>query len=306
MNKKVLCVTANPCVDRLVWYRDSRAHPTRVFHQVGGKGINVSRMMAWLGYDVISLSYARADDSDKMTSLVKKEPFRSVLVPVQQPVRELSTYINRAEHVAEVDYVSTNRMLPEEAERFVEEYGKILTESPALVILSGSACEGAADTYPAMVRMAKEKNIPVILDSYGECFVKAIPEGPDYIKPNREELEKTVGTVAPGKEIEAARKLIAMGAGCVLLTMGEKQSYCITADSASEYTSFDVPTVSPVGCGDSLVAYFAHGLLEGMTLERSFELGRAAGAANAMQAFSGRVKKEQVCRVLRKAGLPEF
>ena len=305
--KKVLCVTANPCTDRLIWYKQSPEKPTRTYRQLGGKGINVSRMMAWLGCDVISLSFADPEGTDSMAELAKREPCRTVLVPVKQPVREIPTYINKEQHVARVGYVNTNRMTPPEAESFVLEYTRLLeTEAPDMVIISGSACPGAADTYPAMVRLAKAAGLPVILDSYGECFLKALPEKPDFVKPNREELEKAVGPVPEGEEIQGARKLIKMGAGCVLLTTGEGRSYCVTADSAQTCETFSVPTVSAVGCGDSLVAFFAYGLLCGMSVERAFEIGRAAGAANAMQAFSGRVKKEQVCRVLRKAGLPEF
>lgn len=305
-SKKVLCVTANPCTDKLIWYKESRDCPTRIYRQLGGKGINVARMMAWLGCDVTSLSYAGIDNTDRVSELAMREPCRTVLIPVQQPVREIPTYICREQGIAEVGYVNTNRMTPAEAEAFISRYRELLDENLDMVIISGSACKGADDTYPVMVRLAKEKGLPVILDSYGTCFVKALPEKPDFVKPNREELEKTVGPVAAGKEIEGARMLIAMGAGCVLLTTGEGTAYCVTESTAEISESFQVPTVSAVGCGDSMVAYFAYGLLNDMPVVRAFEIGRAAGAANAMQAFSGRVKKEQVCKILKKAGLPIF
>ena len=45
--------------------------------------------------------------------------------------------------------------------------------------ISGSACAGAEGTIPVMVRLAKEQGLPVILDSYGQCFLDSLPEGPD-------------------------------------------------------------------------------------------------------------------------------
>lgn len=298
--KRVLCVTANPCVDKVAWYRGASPRPTRVFRQLGGKGVNVARMMGWLGHRVVSLTFG----GKRERLLAGRDPCRTVLVPVESPIREIPLLIDLTAGKSEIQYVNTNRVTPAEAGEFLAAFRRELEEQPALVIISGSACAGAAETIPAMVRLAKEKGLPVILDSYGQCFLDSLPAGPDYVKPNREELEQAVGAVPPGEEAAAARRLIRQGAGCVLLTLGDQGGCCVTAGETFFCPVFPVPVVSAVGCGDTFVAYFAHGLLRGWPLERCFRVGSAAGAANAMRAISGRTRASQVDRVLRQAGLP--
>lgn len=296
--KNILCVTANPCVDRVVWYRDSIDRPTRIFRQLGGKGVNAARMLSWLGHRVVSVTFGKRREQE----LAAREPGRTVVVPVATAIREVPLYLDRARNEARMDYVNTNRVTPREARAMLETYRRELERGQDLVMISGSACAGAEALYPAMVRMAKEKGIPVMLDSYGQPLLSSLPEKPDFIKPNREELEQAVGTIPPGGEAEAAGKLLEQGAGCVLLTMGSQGSWCVTKKEKFFCPVFPVETVSAIGSGDAFAAYFAHAWLRGWSPERCLEVGSAAGAANAMQSVSGRVREKAVTRILRREG----
>lgn len=297
--QKILCVTANPCVDKVIWYRETPDYPTRVFYQLGGKGVNAARMLGWLGYRVVSLTFG----GDRERTLADREPCRTILVPVCHPVREIPLTVNREEGKAQLHFENTNRVTAPEARLFLEAFRKELSGQPELVIISGGACAGTEELFPAMVRLAKAAQLPVMLDSHGPCFLSSLPEGPDYVKPNREELEQAVGPVPPGEEQAAAHRLMALGAGCVLLTMGEQGAFCITGEETVFCPPFRVPVVSAIGCGDAFTAYFAHGLLQGWPLKRCIEAGSAAGAANAMQAVSGRVREKQIRRIWKRFGL---
>lgn len=303
--KRVLCVTGNPCVDCLVWHHGDRTEPSRVFTQVGGKGANVARMLSYLGCEAVHLMPWES----RYDYLVAREPVRTVTVNVKSPMRVLPNYINMEKRSFFLDYANTNRVDAEEAELFMARFNALLDEEPELVIISGSACAGLESTYPRMVHAAKERGLPVILDSHGDGLTLSLCEHPDYIKPNREELEMVVGKVAAGEEVAAARRLLDMGARSVILTNGEEGSTYITRTEAEVYPPITVPTVNPVGCGDSFVTYFAYGLMTGLPVERCMHLGAAAGAVNAATGAIGRVKPNQVNRVLRRAKLapmPEF
>ena len=310
---KVLCVTGNPCIDRLIWHHGDRSRPSRIFTQVGGKGANVSRILSQLpGVQSIHLTTWQEDLQDLLDrepNAHKKPGSESYTVPVyvETPMRLLPNYVDLEKRETFLDYNNLNAVTPKEADRFVKEYKRLLKEEkPDMVILSGSTCKGLGGTYPVMIRAAKKMKLPVILDSHGEGFELGLPEGPDFIKPNREEMESTLGKIPKGGEVEAARKLIDMGAGAVLLTMGGDGCMYITKETAESYPVIKVPAINPIGCGDSFIAYFAYGYLLGLPVRRCIEMGTAAGAANAASSIIGRISPRQVNRILAHAGLEKL
>ena len=91
---------------------------------------------------------------------------------------------------------------------------------------------------------------------------------PDLITPNGEELGQLAGLPAEramaleegavegsyGPVVDAARLLVGLGIGAVMVTLGPAGAVLVTADGAWHATAPEVPVVSTVGAGDSSVA----------------------------------------------------
>ena len=300
---KVLCVTLNPCIDRIEWYRQSGGEPTRICHYIGGKGVNVARMLQGAGIDSCSLSIS-GGNADFVKRLCDREAFRSVLVPTQEPVRTMTMVVNHRERGIYQVCNSVNRITQSELEQLMDAYHGLLEEYPSWVIFSGGVAEGAEEALPRMVSAAKAKGCKVFLDSYGLPFQNALSSHPDYIKPNLDELRQTVGELPKGGEIEAVGRLMQYGARNAFLTLGEAGSYLITPERTLWHPGFAVHTVSPIGSGDSFTAFFVYGMVMGCSLEESIAMANAAGAVNAMHVKSGQVTLKSVRQLLAKR-LPE-
>jgi ribokinase len=100
----------------------------------------------------------------------------------------------------------------------------------------------------------------------------------DILTPNETELRVCLGML-PGDEAdetELARALLARGCRTVLVTLGERGSLIVTADSVTAVPAFDIPNiVDSNGAGDSFNASLSTALLEGLSLAEAARFGNA-------------------------------
>lgn len=149
----------------------------------------------------------------------------------------------------------------------------------------------------------------VVVDATGELLLNAIPYHPFLIKPNDEELAEIIGCDPDDHEklVEGARDLHAQGALNVLVSRGGKGAFLV--DERGDYREMGAlpgKLVNSVGAGDSTVAGFVHGYLEGLengwdtqrTCERAFALAMACGAATAFS--EGLASRETIEECLLK------
>jgi sugar/nucleoside kinase (ribokinase family) len=107
-----------------------------------------------------------------------------------------------------------------------------------------------------------------------EWIEAALPHT-DYFLPNDEQLLGLAG----GSSLEdAARAILAKGAGCVAVTRGARGALVVTPDRTIPVPAFDVEVVDTTGCGDAFSAGFLRGLAAGRDLEGAGVLGSAAAA----------------------------
>ena len=284
----ILTLTPNPSLDRTVslpgpLQRGAVQRLTGVVMEPGGKGVNVARVLSNAGRAATAVLPA-AENDPILTALGALElPGLTVRsVPVAGPAR-----INTA--VTEPDGTTTklNELGAGLNEEEIDAVEQALLETLTLTgvsaeadthhwaVLSGSLPPGApARWYARLVGLLREAapGLRIAVDTSDEPLAALAAElpgsAPDLIKPNGEELGQLAGLPAEramaleegavqgdyGPVVDAARLLVGLGLGAVMVTLGPAGAVLVTADGAWHATAPEVPVVSTVGAGDSSVA----------------------------------------------------
>jgi len=187
----------------------------------------------------------------------------------------------------------------------LEEFRRAFLEEAAradVVVLTGSLPAGAPATFYR--ELLETMSGRVVLDAQGPPLMAALECRPFVVKPNREELAKTLGqTIETDADLHAAmRELCRRGAVWVVVTQGKDR---VWVGSESEMFSFLPPrveVVNPIGAGDCLAAGIAVGLARGEELPEAVKYGMAAAADNVHQLLPARVDPKRVDELKIKDG----
>ncbi|OZF36522.1 carbohydrate kinase family protein [Rhodococcus sp. 14-2483-1-1] len=137
------------------------------------------------------------------------------------------------------------------------------------------------ETARDIARRAHEDGVVVTVDSLAPsvpeglgAFAPALPYV-DYLLPNDEQV---LGWTGCATLEEGCRRLLELGASCVVATAGASPTLVVTADDAVEVSTYAVDVVDTSGCGDAFSAGFVRGLSLSMSVVESAELGNATAA----------------------------
>lgn len=284
----IYTVTLNPALDKTVeipgFTLDTVNRITALRTDPGGKGINVSKVIAKLGGTSRALGILGGKAGRVIAEALAEEHLDCCFIEAEGETRTNLKVVDPVNH--------TNTDINEPGIRVNE---AILNELLAkltgmiapgdIVVLSGSLPAGAPrDTYRVWVDACKNSGAKVFLDADGDLLAEGLKAAPYLIKPNNDELSRLMGRTleTPEELAEAARGLLADGIGRVVVSMGGKGALYVNANETVYAEGLKVPVGSTVGAGDSVVAALAFAEDRGMSLEDTVRLSTATGAANVM------------------------
>ena len=301
-----LTVCMNPTIQKILVFNDlvsdtvNRTNEYRM--DPSGKGINVSRVLNQLGKDAVHLCQLGGDLRPLFLDLCKAEDIKIKWVESNSPIRFCYTVINRNDKSV-TELVEESQKVDEgTGKRLLDEYSKIIGDF-STVTISGTMAEGfPSSLIPDMTRIAKKKNVRVILDLRGQDLINSLPYCPDLIKPNLYEFATTFAPELVYKneinpEIkdlkERIEKIIAEKFYdypiSLVLSRGSKPLWYwdCKIKKIEEYSFESVEPVNTTGSGDAFTAGIAAGLDEGASLSEAIILGVKCGALNAAQISPG-------------------
>jgi tagatose 6-phosphate kinase len=176
-------------------------------------------------------------------------------------------------------------------ERELSEFETAFAEAVAYadaVLLIGSLPKGAPTDF--FRRLLGHAPCPAVLDVRGPELLAALDACPAVVKPNRQELEQTLGVpIREDKDLQAAaNELLRRGAHGVVVTAGGGDVCVVTATESRRLTPPRVERiVNPIGCGDCLAAGITLGLGRGLDLAAAVEVGLGAAARNLQTLLPG-------------------
>ena len=308
----IATVTLNPALDKSIYV--DRLHPNdtnrilRVEVDVGGKGINASRVLKELGSETIALGFVGGQVGSFIEHVLKNEGIPTDFVHVNSDTRtnvciqEMTgsppTMLNEpGPTISEADF-----------DQLFDKVREVAKKS-SFVIFGGSLPPGVPkDIYQLLVKVVQDSDSKAILDSDGEPMRLGMKSLPYMIKPNREEVERLVNQRVKnaGEAVRAANILVGTGVKLVVISMGADGAVAASADEVWQAVPPKVTAVSTIGSGDSMVAGIAHILSKGGSLGEALKWGTAAGAATAMTDGTKICKLRQVQDLLEKVRLEKL
>ncbi|MFN0056236.1 MAG: 1-phosphofructokinase family hexose kinase [Planctomycetales bacterium] len=214
-------------------------------------------------------------------------------VTARQPTRVCTTILDQQNHTTTELVQNAGAIEAAELEAFRQAFVEEAATAE-VVILTGSFPAGTPATFYR--ELIKQTCGRLLVDAQGEPLLESLAARPFLVKPNREELGRTLARpVDTLPRLHAAmRELNERGAAWVVVTEGKARVWISSASTLNSIEPPQAPVVNPIGCGDCLAAGIAVGLATGYDPPRALALGVAAAASNIQSLRPGQIDRTQV------------
>lgn len=279
----ILTICLSPCIDVNVEVESlnvGKSHnilSKREFFT--GKAINVAIGLARLKADAFATGFMYEENGHRFEQELHRERVTYKFVWNSGRVRENYKFIDHKSMLTEINDIS-----PEVSEQKQNELiGLVADISPSCeaVVISGGLAKGMSAGFYSKILSAVPKDTLKIADSEGERLFEALKVGVDLIKPNLDELERTLKRPIRSKEelFSACDELLSKGAKRVLVSLGKNGA--VICDGRKRYycKSVNVAMNSTLGAGDGMVAAATLALTQGLPSDEILRRGVAAGTA---------------------------
>ena len=279
----IYTLTCNPALDYLMQVDELRPGETNRSVQdafrFGGKGINVSAVLARLGVATTALGFVAGFTGDAFSRAVCAAGIPADFIRLRQGHTRVNVKL-KGQTETEINAAGPHIS----ADALTQLYSKLaaLTTGDTLVLAGSVPPSLPQDLYGQIMALLSGRGVRFVVDATGDQLLCTLPYKPFLIKPNRRELEGLVGRPLPDDAslINAARELQAQGAENVLVSLGGDGALLVDATGrVRRAPAIRVDVTDTVGAGDSMVAGFLAGYAQGS--DYALRLGNAAGAATA-------------------------
>lgn len=289
----IVTLTANPSLDRAVILADAlrpgevqTADSTR--EDAGGKGINVTRVIAAAGEATVAV--LPLDDDDPFAAALRAAHVPARPVAVRGAARANLTIADGEGTTTKINLPGVTRT-GADADALVDAVVEA-SASASWLVLAGSLPPGLPDDFYVRVitavRHAHDPAPLIAVDTSGPALRAVVEAGaPDLIKPNDEELAELAGvdldpSVSLADAVHAvARTLVPARVREAFVTLGAHGAVLVTAEGAWHGTPPPTRVRSTVGAGDSSLAGFLLGRSGGAAPDECVRTGIRYGSAAA-------------------------
>ena len=262
---------------------------------LGGKGINVSGVLAQLGCESVALGFVAGETGAWLERGLAAQGLKTDFVHLEQGMTRINVKIKAGQ---ETELNGAGPSIPESAMQQLEAQLDKLTEGDILILAGSIPASLSQDTYERLLARLQGRGVRAVVDATRDLLVNVLQYHPFLIKPNETELAELCCRVPQSDEelVCCARELQAQGARNVLLSLAERGGMLVTEQGEIHrlYAPYG-ETVNSVGAGDSMVAGFLAGFMQCGDYYEAFRTGIAAGSATA---FSEWIADEMLVRQL--------
>jgi 1-phosphofructokinase family hexose kinase len=263
----------------------------------GGKGAHVALTAATLGEPVRLVGIVDERHRDWFQTFFASRGVDFHAIPIAGNIRTCVAVRDRAGRMTELLEPGPELTAAERAallDRF-----RNAASGAAVVALSGSLPAAfGADAYAELIGAVAHPAARVLLDTSGAALLKGVAARPFLVKPNADEAASLVGRAIDSVDA-AMSAAMAIDVDAAVISLGARG---VAAKWEGRACHVPAPTVSDVrnvvGSGDCLLGGIAVALARGRDADEALRLGVACGAANALTAEAGVIRRSNVDALL--------
>lgn len=296
----IYTVTFNPAID-YVMYLDSIEiggvnRAIREEMMFGGKGVNVSTVLANLEIENVALGFVAGFTGEAIEKGLANIGVKTDFIKLKNGNSRINVKVKSGE---ETELNGSGPEIDEQSlEMLFDKLNKL--EKGDYLVLAGSIPKSMPnDIYEKIMERLNGRGVMIIVDATKKLLMNVLKYKPFMIKPNNIELGEMFGVKLESEEqiIHYAKKLQKMGAVNVVVSMAGDGSILIASNG--EVVRMGVAkgkVVNSVGAGDSMVAGFIAGYSETGDYSYAMKLGTASGGATAFS--EGLATKEKIFELI--------
>jgi len=288
MKKKILVIGLNPAWQKILVFEDivkgevNRAVSMLTF--ASGKGANFAKIANQYGHKSILGHFVGGETGDFYLQDLETIGMDLVNQKVETPTRTCFTLLSTVSDATELIEPS-GRISEEESSGLLEKVMRLLPGCDGVAICGTYPPGVNVSFYVTIAKLAKEKNIPFILDSYKK-IIPVLEVGVDILKINRREL----AALSETDDVYEGGKLIRnkYPVKNLAVTDGGNKAYLFTDKEVTEHpVNFVDNVVNPIGAGDTVSALFFSEYLDGTDINEAFDKALAAGSESCKKLMVG-------------------
>lgn len=305
----IVTVTLNPAIDKTMIVNDftvSKINRVNLsYEDIGGKGINVSKVIKLLGGSTLATGFLGGDTGKKIKEFLCQnnisEDFVDTGINTRVNIKiidpRLSTTTELNDRGLAIDLLYINKL-----KQKIMRYSK---QSNFIVFCGSAPKDFDLDFYEELIKTAG-RFTKVVVDADGEMLKKAIKAAPFMIKPNIEEFIGAFNLKEETNEavIHYSRKIIhEYGVRYILISKGKEGSLLISEDKSYKAMPIQIEAKNTVGAGDSMLGSFLYRYEQDENIQEALKFGVAGGTAAVMIEGTKVFEKEVFNIILDKVKL---
>ena len=307
----IYTITLNPALDRTIWIQKVRDDVSnRILEEksfAGGKSVDVSKVLKNLGVDNIALGFVGGFAGRELEGRLLNEGIETDFVRVSGETRT-NIIIHETGTGKQLAFNARGpEIKPDELMQFIEQMERL--PCGEVVAIGGSIPLGVSpEIYRKIINLVKRCQARVVLDVDGEALRQGIKALPNVIKPNIHELSELAGRELKDLDdvVSAARSINQQGVEIVLVSMGAKGILLVSDGQQYLAVPPNVNVESTIGAGDSSVAGFIFGLVQGKDLKQCLIYAVAAGTATTLRQGTALCQKDDFERIVPQVVLTDL
>lgn len=298
----IYTVTLNPSIDYIVHMDGLTLGITNRTvseeYYYGGKGINVSCVLAELDLDSTAIGFTAGFTGEAIEKGIKNERITTEFIRLKSGMSRINIKI-KADEETEINGQGPD-ISPEELEQLMQKLDDI-KDGDTLVLAGSIPSTLPDDVYEKMLERIDGKAVRIVVDATKKLLLNSLKYHPFLIKPNRQELSEIFGVEVKSEEDTEryAKELQKMGARNVLISLGGEGAMLIDEYGQKHKAGvLKEKVINTVGSGDSMVAGFVAGYEKEQSYPFALKLGSVCGNATAF--LPGLATKEKINELLTK------